>query len=584
MYKNGIYDGSGKGNHGEIKVSVTISDNKIKTIDLVDHNENKELSSPVFKEVSADMINKQSLEVDAISGATITSIGFINAVKDAVSKASEEEKKSKKEIVNLEVDVAVVAAGPAGLSAAVTAAENGLKTVVFEKMSTTGGTANMGMGILGIDTKYQHRQFNDISVADAVDKQMNYTHFRVDNDLVSHYFNMSADTINWLEEMGVEFEGAFPYFKGSEATWHIVKRDDGKGMGPGSAATMNRLLTKRAKSLGVEIFLDTPVNALINNDGVIQGVIAGSENGKCYEVSAKAVIVATGGFGTNAEMIEEELGYKLNQDLFTFNVPGIMGDGLKMMWEAGAQKFGTNIEMIYNLPNNMEYMNADSTLRQPNLLINNKGNRFMNEEYMGNTTYTGNAINLQPGRFAFCIMDGKLLKDYQDNGPAIMDLVHPSTSFINYPEDLKKAQVNSYEAIIHAETLEELSEKLAIPYNNLKETIDRYNKYCSQGKDEEFFKNPKFLNMITGEGGYHVGKYYTAAYGTIGGVRTNRFGEVMDGNSEWIKGLYSAGVDCCTIYGDSYNFTLPGNSMGFAVNSGRMAGNGAVKNIKETTK
>ena len=95
---------------------------------------------------------------------------------------------------------------------------------------------------------------------------------------------------------------------------------------------------------------------------------------------------------------------------------------------------------------------------------------------------------------------------------------------------------------------------------------------CDENFDSKFNKNPKFLHPITGKGKYRVGKFYIAAYGTIGGVRTNKYGEVMDANDQPIPGLYSAGSDCNTIYGDSYNFTLPGNTMGFAINSGRMAG------------
>ena len=125
---------------------------------------------------------------------------------------------------------------------------------------------------------------------------------------------------------------------------------------------------------------------------------------------------------------------------------------------------------------------------------------------------------------------------------------------------------------IEAETLEELAEKLGIDYEKLEETINDYNEMCEQNYDSQFNKKAAFLHPITGRGKYRVGKLYVAAYGTIGGVKINKYCEVLDNNDRPIPGLYSAGSDANTIYGDSYNFTLPGNTMGFAINSGRMAG------------
>lgn len=471
----------------------------------------------------------------------------------------------------MEADVVVVAAGPAGLAAAITAGENDLKAIVFEKANTTGGAANMGMGPLGIDTKIQKKGFLEITKEEALDIHMKYTHFRVDEDLVQTYFEKSADTIEWLEDMGVEFAGAFRYFSESAATWHIVKPENGV-IGPRAAGPMIRIMTEKVKELGGEIYLETPVKSLIMEDGKCVGVKAVDKNGEEIEARAKAVVVATGGFGTNAEMIKEEFGYNLWQDFFPFNVPGTVGEGLKMMWEAGAQKFGANVEMIFQLKDNMNWFLMDTVFRQPALLINQNGERFMNEGYMGNTTFTGNAINLQPGRYAYLIMDDGLIRHYRKNGPDIFDIVHPEEAFDAIEPEFARAVEEGYDGYFEADTIEELAEKLGIDAEKLQETIDDYNDMCDENLDTQFHKNPKYLRPITGKGKYRVGKFYIAAYGTIGGVRVNKRCEVMDGNLKAIPGLYSAGSDANTIYGDSYNFTLPGNTMGFAVNSGRMAG------------
>lgn len=480
----------------------------------------------------------------------------------------------------LETDIVIVAGGPAGLAAAITAGERGLKSIILEKSSATGGAANMGMGPLGIDTKIQKQNFNNISVKEALDMHMQYTHYRVDEDLVQTYFNKSADTIEWLEEMGVEFAGSFRYFKESEATWHIVKPENGV-IGPRAASAMVKAMTERAKELGCEILLETSAVSLITENGKVCGAKAVDRDGNGLEVKGKAVIVATGGFGNNREMIKEEFGLNLGVDFFPFRIPGITGDGLRMMWEVGAEKFGANIEAIYQIPDNLNWFLLDAVLRQPNLLINQLGDRFMNEGDMGNTTFVGNALSLQPGNYGYCIMDEGILREYKKNGPDIVDIVHPADAFLAFDGQAALAVEQNYEGYFEAETLEELAEKLGIDAEKLQDTVDEYNEMCKNGVDTKFHKPHQYLHPITGKGKYLVGKYYLAAYGTVGGVRINKYCEVLNADHMPIEGLYSAGSDANTIYGDSYNFTLPGNTMGFAVNTGRMAGESAADYIKE---
>lgn len=507
--------------------------------------------------------------------------GAVKKPENQTVKNQEEEKKPEVKIMKtLQTDVVIVAGGPAGLAAAITAGENGLKSIILEKSSATGGAANMGMGPLGIDTKIQKQNFNNISVQEALDMHMKYTHYRVDEDLVQTYFNKSADTIEWLEEMGVEFAGAFRYFKESEATWHIVKPENGV-IGPRAAGAMIKAMTERAKELGTEILLETAAVSLILENGKVCGAKAVDKDGNGLEVRGKAVIVATGGFGNNAKMLQEEFGLHLGKDFFPFQIPGITGDGLRMMWEVGAEKYGANIEAIYQIPDNLNWFLLDAVLRQPNLLINQLGDRFMNEGDMGNTTYVGNALSLQPGNYGYCIMDEGILKEYKKNGPDIVDIVHPAEAFFAFESQAGLAVEQNYEGYIEAETVEELAEKLGIDAEKLRDTIEEYNQMCESGVDTKFHKPQKFLHPITGKGKYLVGKYYLAAYGTVGGVRINKYCEVLNEDHMPIEGLYSAGSDANTIYGDSYNFTLPGNTMGFAINSGRMAGENAAEYIAD---
>jgi fumarate reductase flavoprotein subunit len=178
-------------------------------------------------------------------------------------------------------------------------------------------------------------------------------------------------------------------------------------------------------------------------------------------------------------------------------------------------------------------------------------------------------------------MDEGILREYKKNGPDIVDIVHPADAFIAFDGQAKVAVEQNYPAYFEAKTIPELAEKLGIDADKLQDTIDEYNEMCERGVDTKFHKNQAYLRPITGKGKYLVGKYYLAAYGTVGGVRINKYCEVLDENQLPIEGLYSAGSDANTIYGDSYNFTLPGNTMGFAVNSGRMAGESAAEYIAD---
>ena len=369
----------------------------------------------------------------------------------------------------------------------------------------------------------------------------------------------------------MEFAGAFRYFKESEATWHIVKPANGK-IGPRAAGTMTRIMTEHARKMGVEIMLETPAQKILMKNGKVTGVMAKDAAGEEIKIFCKAVVVATGGFGNNPEMVKKELGLKVGEDFYPFQIPGITGDGLRMMWEAGAEKYGIGIEAIIGVPDNLNWFVINGAMRQPNLMVNQAGKRFMNEGYIGNTTYTGNAIGLQPGRFAYNIMDRGILRQYIKNGPDILSIVHNPECFAKLDEQAKQAVEQGYQGYFEADTIEELAEKMGINPDVLEETLDDYNDMCECGVDSEFFKDQKYLRPITGKGGFMAAKFYLSAYGTVGGVRINENCEVLDEKQKVIPGLYSAGTDANTIYGDSYNFTLPGNTMGFAVNTGRIAG------------
>jgi fumarate reductase flavoprotein subunit len=470
----------------------------------------------------------------------------------------------------VEADIIVVAAGAAGLAASIAAAESGAKVLAFEKASTTGGTGNMGMGLLGVESRLQRLKMLGPAKDEAFKIFMDYTHWQVDARLVRAYLDKAATTIDWLENMGVEFMDPCAYFPGGQATWHIVKPG-----GEGCASNLYRIMTERAKEMGVQILLRTPVERLIKQGDRIVGVTAEDRSGEPIEGYAKAVIIATGGFGDNPQWIKKYTGYDWGRDLQSFRIPGLVGDGIRMAWEVGAARTEMSMELIYLMPGELNPELAE-TFRQPHLLVNLLGERFMNEEIMSNTAFTGNAISRQKERTAFLIFDEKIKGQMESVGFDSYHLVFPFTKVSSVDALMKEAFDSGYKDVFVADSLEELADKTGIDPSGLKATVDEYNEYCQRGFDPIFNKSHRFLRPIKTPR-FYAGKHLPGAYGSLGGIKINHRTEVLDKDWKKIPGLYAAGTDACAIYGDTYVFVLPGNTMGFAVNSGRIAGENAAE-------
>ena len=468
-----------------------------------------------------------------------------------------------------QIQIVVVAGGPAGLAAAVAAAEKGARVAVLEKRAIPGGLANAGMGILAVESHFQKEAGIDLTVEQAVKMMMEYEHYNIDGRIVRRYFGQSADTIEWLEDMGVEFEGAFPYFSKSEATWHIVKT--GKKIGPAAAKVMNQKLAARAEELGVSIYYECVGKKILKDgDGRISGLLATDKIGRNFVIDCEAVIIACGGASGNPEFIKEETGYQYGVDLFNFSSPAITGDGLKMAWEAGADRMPVRIEQaalcggLDNLP-----PSVPNVMMQPNLLVNLSGKRVMDEEQMENTTFLGNAATIQEKRLLYSIVDSSIVEAYAINGVDKTSLVRNDPDVSNFADAVDKALSRGNRSVFRANTLKELAAQTGIDEAGLLQTVEQYNKFCETG-DEEFFKSKDLMRPIK-EAPFYAATIFPGGYGTVGGIRINENCQALS-NFKPIPGLYAAGSDACNLYNDSYMFLLPGNSMGWAVNSGRIAG------------
>ncbi len=478
----------------------------------------------------------------------------------------------------LDTDIIVVAGGAAGLSAAIAAAQSGARVILMEKASTTGGTGNMGMGPLGIESRHTWTKQFSPTKDEAFEIFMDYTHWRSDARLVRTFLNRSGDTIHWLESLGVEFVEPASYFPRAYPTWHLIKPESGKP-GPMASATMMKILTEKAKELGVKIMLQTPVQKLIKKDGRVVGVVAEDKVGEAIEASAKAVIVATGGFGDNPQMIKKFTGYDYGKDIYSFRIPGLVGDGLRMAWEAGAARTEMHMEIIYGMPDMMTIgPELHEACRQPHLMVNLLGDRFVNEAIVPNQTFMGNAISMQKDRCAFLLFDENI-KRQMESGFDFMSVVFQVTHIADFDKGIQNALDQDYQHLFVADSIEELAEKTGIDPSNLKNTLAEYNRSCEMGYDDLFNKPHRYLRPLKTPK-FYAARHFPGAYGSVGGIKINHRTEVLDKNWEKIPGLYAAGSDACSIYGDSYVFVLPGNTMGFAVNTGRIAGENASEYVR----
>lgn len=466
----------------------------------------------------------------------------------------------------IHTEVAIVGAGPAGLAAAVAAAERGAEVAVFEKGFTTGGTGNMGMGLFAVESRHQRLRQMGPSREEAFRVFMDFTHWQVDARLVRAYIDKSADTIEWLEAMGVEFLEPMAYFPGGWPTWHLVK----PGGTPGCAANMYRIMTQRARALGVRFFFNTPAKALVRDGDEVTGLWAEDREGELYRVRAKAVVIATGGFGDNPQWIEKYTGFRWGEDLFSFRIPGLKGDGIRMAWEVGAAPSRMGIQLIYIMPGEVHPEVAEA-FRQPHLLVNVKGQRFVNEGIMFNSTFIGNAISQQPGGRAFLIFDEAIKEHMKTVGLDFIHVPFPYFRVERFDELFEGGLGACPDVLFVARSLDELARKAGIDVEGLREQLERYNEYCRQGFDPEFDKPHRYLRPLTGPR-YYAGRLAPGGYGTLGGIRIDHRCRVLGLDHRPIRGLFAAGTDANSINFPSYVFFLPGNTMGFAVNSGRIAG------------
>jgi fumarate reductase flavoprotein subunit len=479
-----------------------------------------------------------------------------------------------------EVDVVVAGAGATGLAAALTVAERGATVAVFEKQRSLGGTSNFFIGTFAVESELQRERFVDYGRDDAFRNIMEYSHWKANARLVRAIVDRSASTIAWLRQQGVEFTGELINMPRAPQTYHVVK---------GTGEAVVKALVTQAKSRGVQILPETPVTGLLKEGGRINGVVV-DPGGEEAQVAAGAVIIATGGYVNNKEWIKKYTGFDVGVNLFVWGNTGKMGDGIRLAWEAGAAEEGVSgLEILRVGPVGPEFALGCSDVEvvslQPDLWVTVRGERFCDESVALYDTNSGNVnARFRGDGFTFSLFDESIVDRQLQGGidRSLGLLFTPGYRPLNFRKEIEAAQSGGSKEVFVSDSVEELARLIEIDPVSLRATVDEYNAYCANGRDDLFAKDPRFLRPLVGPKFYAV-KAHTACLGTKGGIKVNENLEVIDKKSTIIPGLYAGGFDAGGMYGDSYPIRVSsGLSSGFALNSGRIAGTSALKYLEAT--
>lgn len=469
-------------------------------------------------------------------------------------------------------DVVVVGTGAAGTSAALEAAQHGASVLLLEKGRHTGGSSNYTEGLFAVDSYLQKEQGIKVSATDVLREEVDYSKYRADSRIWRKYLDDSANTVQWLKDQGVKYEGVQAMGAG-EATWHIYE-----GMGQG---VLHDALQPQAQKLGVELLSSTTVTDLHkNDDGAISGLTIKDEaTGNTADIKTGAVVLATGGYLNNPEMMKELTHYDTSRLIPVSSGKGT-GDGLRLAWKIGAKKYGTGMAMLFGGylkdPDEPSFKYMASQMetaagQQPLLWLNEHGERFVDEAVVYNFSYAGNALYTQ--NKVFSILDqgviDRMAKDGNFMGLGVY--VRRGEKMVKLQAELDDAVAANKPFIFKADTIEELAKKMGLPVEKAAATISTYNGYCDNKDDADFGKDPQYLVKVA-QGPFYGFELNVGAFCTMGGLQVTTENEVLDDNGDKIEGLYAAGNDAAGLAGDTYGPNMPGTCVGYAFYSGRNSG------------
>ena len=592
---SGSFTGTAKG-MGEVSVTLTLTDNVITDCTAKGDEETSGIGSVVIEQFPGEVVEGNTINLDSISGATITSNAFVEAAKAALTEAglnpddymAKADKTANGETVSYDADVVVIGAGGAGMTAAMTAADAGQKVVILESQAMVGGnSARATGGMNAAKTVYQDE--NEFDQAAGVEKtlataaekyadnetitalaktvseqwaayQANPTGYFDsvelmeldtmvggkginDPELVKTLCEGTADAIDWLDENGITLHNVSSFGGASVKRIHRPVNEEGKVVSVG--AYMIPLLQENCEKRGIDIVLNTTVDTILTDaNGAAVGVSGTDKDGNTVVVNAKSVILATGGFGANLDMVTQ---YKPELAGFmTTNAAGAQGQGIEMATAIGAGTVDMDqIQIHPTVEANTAALITEGLRGDGAILVNANGERFIDE--VGTRDVVSAAEIAQPGSYSWLIVD--------------QAMVDASSVIQGY---IKKGYTKT------GATYEELAKELDIDPATFANTMETWNGYVEAKNDPDFGRT-SFANPLN-NGPYYAIKVTAGVHHTMGGVTINSATEVLKEDGTVIPGLFAAGEVTGGVHGAN---RLGGTAVADFVVFGRIAGESA---------
>ena len=550
LFIPGTYTETGTGFGGEITVTTTVSENKIEDVQITGDHETENIGTFAVQMLGERILAAQSPNVDALTGATVTSNAILGAFKKTLTAAgadmsafapAEDKGKALKKYEDLTTDIVIIGAGGAGMTAAINATQAGKDVILVEMMPYAGGnTTKATGGMNAAETHYQKEQGIEDSVEQFVEDTMKGGHDINDRDLVTIMAENSAAGIDWLDSIGAPLPKIS--FSGGATNQRIHAPEDGSGVG----AYLVTALLKKMDELGIKVMYNTKATDLLSLEGTVNGVMAESDDAY-YTIHSKAVILATGGFGNNQEMI-----VRYRDDLegtVTTSAPGIMGDGIVMAQAVGADLVDIDqIQLHPTVEQKTSMLITESVRGDGAILVNQDGKRFTDELLTRDKVSAAELA--QPGSYAYIIFDQKLR------------------------EGLKATEKYISTGItVQGDTIEDLAAQIDVDPATLAETLANWNKCVADKNDAEFGRTTGMDNDLSTPPYYAI-KIAPGIHHTMGGVHIDTGAHVIDLNGKVIPGLFAAGEVVGGVHGGN---RLGGNAVADIVVFGRISSASAVE-------
>ena len=558
-------EGTGIGKHGDVTVAVTFNAGKIQSIKVVKEQENPVLSKEVFTTLKDRIIETNSADVDIISGATFSSKGLLDAVKDAAKKAGVTLSKADKNAVKKVVadlpkvnnyDVVVIGAGGAGFSAAITAKNAGANVVLLEKMPAVGGNSLISGAEMNVAQNWVQPKLGITDDSPELHAQDTFKggDGKGDMKVIEVMTHGALDAAKWCRDyLGVRFEPDNLFFFGG----HSRKR----ALIP-FGHTGTEFISKfqaKADELGIPVIRNMKAEELIKDkSGRVVGVKA-TMNGDTYTFNAKGgIVLATGGFGANPAMVKK-YNPKIDERFMTTDAPGTTGEALYMAERAGAELVNMGYIQTYPICDPISgviELIADARFDGA-IMLNQEGKRFVEE--LGRRDVLSEAILNQPGGYTWVLWNDKI--------GAISNTVkeHPT----EYDAFTKQGIMAT------CDDLKCVADFTKMPYEQLQATVKRVSSMTGKGNDKDFNHRAGLVDLSQGK--YYVIKAVPSTHHTMGGVHINERAQALTKEGKVIPGLWAAGEVTGVTHGTN---RLGGNAYTDIIVFGRIAGEAAAKATK----